>query len=210
MKKVLAVVLFVVFAASLASAELLTTANSVGKGKWAFLGSGLQDQNFGNSSVTSLTTIGGYIGYGINEKLDAYFQAGQSTISGVSSTGTGMGLNLKYTMLEEGRDVPVTVAAGAGYKSMNWSTGTNGSQLSLAAGISRVWSYVIPYSGLAYRKNSVSGNDISSQIDLTVGSAVPWQNMGAFFVEYTLQTITPNGASNYSSSQIGAGFGTRL
>ena len=216
MKKVLVAVLAVVFAATLASAELMTTSDPVGKGNWAFLGSGIQDQNFSNDSDASLTTIGGVVGYGITDQLDAYVQLGSSTSNNLPTdvTGTGYGVNFKYTVWEESHEMPVTVSTGLGYKSTTWKASgisdQNATQLSLGAGISKVWQQFIPYGGLAYRKNSQDGSDLSSQIDLTVGSSIPWPNMGAFFVEYTLQSITPDGGSNYSSNQIGAGFGTKL
>jgi len=203
MKKILVVALFVVLAASLASAEVLTTANPVGQGKWAVLGSGLSD----NSNGSSMTTIGGYLGYGINDKLDTYFQVGQANASGTAITGVG--LNVKYAIVSESASMPVAVAAGAGYKSLSM-TGGNGTEMSIGASVSKFLGAFLPYSGLAYRKNTANGADYSSQIDLTVGSAIPMKNVGAFFVEYTLQNISPAAGGSVSGSQIGAGFGATL
>ena len=106
----------------MASAELLTTANPIGQGKWAVMGAGIQDSNLSDmgSSVT-LTTYGAYIGYGITDALDVFLQAGTSasttfdvqnpapppTTLDCDVTGTGWGLNLKYAVLSE-KTMPVS------------------------------------------------------------------------------------------------------
>ncbi|MEE8637965.1 MAG: hypothetical protein V3T21_02865, partial [Candidatus Margulisiibacteriota bacterium] len=52
--------LLVVFMTSVASAELLTTANPIGQGRWVIEGFGIRDMNLTNISDATLTTYGGY------------------------------------------------------------------------------------------------------------------------------------------------------
>ena len=62
----------------------------------------------------------------------------------------------------------------------------------------------VPYGGLTYVR-PLNRRDFSTQLDLTVGTAIAWSMQGAVFLEYTMQSITPNGGSNYSSGQIAPG-----
>jgi len=220
MKKLSAVLLFVFLVASFASAELLTTANPIGQGKWAVLGAAFQDSNVMNTSGYTALSIGGYAGYGITDKLDAYVQLGQATISGlpagVSSSTMGYGLSLKYGVLDE-KTAPVSVAVGAGYKlltsKMTGMADGSGNQLLVGIGVSKMMVPFIPYGGLSYRSTNAGlagGVADSTQIDVTIGSAIAWSAQGAVFVEYTLQSITPSsasGISNHSSGQIALGVG---
>ncbi|MBN2058021.1 MAG: hypothetical protein JW782_04440 [Candidatus Saganbacteria bacterium] len=217
MKKVLVILLSLSFIASVASAELLVTANPIGTGQWAVLGAGLQDSNYGNISGYTLTTLGGYVGYGLMDMLDLYVNAAYGTMgglpSGVEGSGTLAGLNLKYAVLQE---APVSVAIGAGLKALSvriknplTDTTNSGTQISLGVGVSKLMAPFIPYGGVAYRSTSGDVGD-ATQLDATVGSAIAWSSQGAVFVEYTLQSITPKGGSNFSSGQIGLGVGYQL
>lgn len=228
--------LLVVFMASVASAELLTTANPIGQGRFALELAGIQDSNLGDVATDAkLTTIGGYIGYGVTDKLDAYLQLGSGTSSGVTTgipgiadieiSGTGVGLNLKYTVLSEGETMPVSMAVGVGYKSTSTTTKTpaipiiptpatettvSGSEMLLGVGVSKVIVPFIPYLGIAYRTASTDGTEVSTQLDLTLGSAIAWSEQGAVFVEYTNQSITPKGGSVYTSGQIALGVAYKI
>jgi len=220
MKKFLILSLLVIVAATVASAELLTTANPIGQGKWAVLGAYLSDANVGNASAVSRATIGGYAGYGINDKLDVYLQAGSANLSGVApltSTMTAIGLNVKYQIAAESASMPVSVALGAGYKTLNITQSAllggdmSGSQMLVGVGISKMMVPFVPYGGLTYRTTAAGGAQQSTQIDLTVGSAIAWSTQGAVFVEYTLQQMTPaGGGAAYSSGQMAAGVGYAL
>ena len=192
---------------SVSSAELLITANPMGKGKWGVLGGYLSDTNALNTSGYTAATLGGYVGYGLADQLDLYINLGQATMAGlpagVTITQTGYGLTLKQTVLSEGPSLPVSVAVGAGYRLMSTNfTGavTNGSQSLVGAGISKMMIPFIPYAGLVYRSGQ-SGGALSSQIDLTVGTALAWSMQGAVYAEYTAQSITAGGVT-YSSPQM--------
>lgn len=201
---------------SAASAELLTTANPIGQGKWGVLGAGLMDSNTNNNTSYGLTTIGGYIGYGVMDKLDVYLNVGSANVTGlpagVSSSMTAIGLTGKYTIIDESAGMPA-VAIGAGYKSLNatFTGGTStGNQMLVGVGASKVMAPFVPYGGIDYRTNSSGGTTTSTQLDLTVGTAIAWSVQGAVFVEGTMQSITPNGGSAYSSNQIGLGVGYKI
>ena len=215
MRTFLIAILSVALLASIASAEMLVTANPIGQGRWAVLGAGLQDQNASNMSGWTMTSIGGYVGYGILNQLDAYLQAGMGNMGGLpagwSGSTTVYGLSLKYALLEEGDASPVSVAIGGGAKALQMKSKatvdstSNNTIVSLGVGVSKAIAPLIPYGGIMYR--SYSGDSEGTQLDATLGSAIAWSEQGAVFVEYTLQSITPKGGSNYSSGQIGAGVG---
>ena len=214
MKNILIAVIFVFATTSLASAELLTTANPIRKGKWALSLSAVQNSNASNKSNYSIVSSGASIGYGIDDKLDAYLIGGVSNVNGLpsqfTSSITSYGLIAKYAILGESDGFPVSVAAGIGYKALSYKntapagdTSPTGSQLLAGFGISKIIIPFIPYAGLIYRSTSQSGSSPLSQIDLTIGSAIAWSKEGAVLAEYTIQSITPNGGTNYQSGQIG-------
>lgn len=219
MKKLFVLLLSLTFIASVASAELLVTANPLGAGKWGFLGAALQDSDWMKplASGMTLTTIGGYVGYGIMDNLDGFFEVAQGnagnfpagTPAGTTASVTAYGLNLKYTVLNE---APVSVAIGAGAKAlvgkMTGSGDSNSTQINAGVGVSKIMAPFIPYCGVMYK--SISGDSKATAIDATVGSAIAWSEQGAVFVEYTMQSITPDGVANYTSSQIGLGVGYHL
>jgi len=219
MRKFLVIALFLSLSATLASAEILTTANPLGQGKIAVLGGYLQDQNYLNMSGATIGTIAGYAGYGILEGLDAYLQLGSGTASGIgagiSSSTTGYGAMVKYTLLNESSAMPVAVAVGAGYKalSITW-TGTttmNGNQAQAGLIVSKVLAPFAPYAGVAYRKTTLNSADFLTQMDLTVGSAIAWSAQGAVLVEYTAQSVTTAVTNvNYSSGQIAAAVAYKI
>ena len=236
MRTFLVSILLVTMMVAAASAELLTTANPIGKGGWAIMGAGVQDQNVSNNSSYNMTTLGGYVGYGITDKLDAYIQAGSSTVGGlptsfgiqVKGALTSIGLTAKYTLMDEAAGSPVSVALGAGYRTLNTTmtipganptpppaiiavdSTTSGNQTMIGVGVSKIIVPFVPYAGLAYRSTTQSGNAVSTQMDLTIGTAIAWSMQGAVFAEYTMQSITPNGGSAYSSGQIGVGVGYKI
>jgi hypothetical protein len=217
MKVLFSALLAFVLCVSAASAELLTTANPIGQGKWAVLGGYLSDANVNNVSGYTMGTIAGYAGYGVTDKLDVYLTGGSATVSGLPATisvsMTALGLTGKYQVLAESASMPVSVGVGVGYKSINTTASlaaggnATGSQMMAGVGVSKMMAPFIPYGGLAYRSTASGGSTVGTQLDLTVGSAVAWSTQGAVFVEYTLQSVTPNGGTAYSSGQIGLGVG---
>ncbi|MFA6170484.1 MAG: hypothetical protein WCW67_05155 [Candidatus Margulisiibacteriota bacterium] len=225
MKKITMSLLLALCFASLASAELLVTANPLGQGKMAFAGAYVLDSNYQNSTGLTLGTIGGYFGYGITDKLDTYLQYGQGTAGGTIPTGiggmsgTGYGASLKYTILDEGVSMPVSVALGGGYKSFSNKVTITGlgditstsSQMMIGVGVSKIMAPFVPYGAIAYRSTNVStANSNSTQLDLTVGTAIAWSMQGAVMIEYSMQSITPQAGSSYTGGEIAASVAYRL
>lgn len=223
MKVIIAILLVVASLISVSSAELLITANPLGKGKWGGLISYLSDSNLRLGAATGITaaSLGGYAGYGLTDKLDLFVQSGQMTYgslpAGVTSViVTAAGVTAKYTLIEEGASSPVSAALGVGSKILSSetkiggaTTTANGNQSLIGVGVSKVIVPFVPYAGLLYR---TTGGSIanSTQLDLTVGTVIAWSLQGAIFAEYTLQSITPSGASSYTANQIGLGVGYRI
>ena len=221
--RVLSAILLAVLVVSVASAELLTTANPIGKGSWAVMGAGVQDQNVSNQSGYKMTTFGGYVGYGVTDKLDVYLNASSGNLdglpAGLTMSMTSIGLNGKYTILEEGKDMPVSVALGLGYKSAPVKSSAavggdyNGTQMMGGVGVSKMIIPFVPYAALAYRSSAFdvgAGNMDFTQMDITVGTAVAWSTQGAVFVEYTNQAVTGKNTAvvaNHTSGQIAIGVG---
>lgn len=231
MKKVFLVIIIMLAVASMASAELLVTANPIGKGKWAFSLIGLQSSNVSNTSGYTMANFGGYAGYGVIDNLDLFISVATGVVGGLPSVGgiqaasslTSYGLTGKYTLLNEGPSMPVSVALGLGYRSLSTKattpafiggnfvgvdSTTSGSQIFTGVGVSKILAPFIPYAALMYR--STDNNGSMTQIDLTAGTAVAWSMQGAVLAEYTLQSITPNGGSNYSSGQMAASVAYKL
>ena len=220
--------LLVVFMASIASAELLTTANTNGQGKFAVEGVWIQDSNLMNLTDWTATSYGGYVSYGVLDNLDVILQYGIASVGGIPAawnteiTGTAMGLALKYGILKEGADMPVSVAAAAQYKSISTTTKTtgapddksDGSQMAIGFGVSKIIVPFVPYAGVAYRTDSADSTEQSTQIDITIGTAIAWSEQGAVLIEYTSQSITDkvSGAigGDHTSGQIAAGIAYRI
>jgi hypothetical protein len=220
MRALFAILLSFILLTSIASAEMMLTASPLGQGSWGFLGSALQDTDWGNNSGLTLTTLGGYVGYGILDNLDGYIQIGLGTAGGTlpvglsSASGTAYGGVVKYTVLDE---APVSVAVAGGAKAIKTemkavapggTTTMNNTQILIGANVSKMMAPFVPYGGAVYR--STSGDSEGTQIDITVGSVIAFMANAGVYVEYTLQSITPKGGSNYSSGQIGVGVGATI
>jgi len=109
MKRITAVLLFVLLIAGISSAELLTTADTLGAGKWVVLGGGIQDQNLMDVSGATMTSYCGYVGYGLTDQLDVCLNLGalsSSGLTGIKMTGLGYGLSVKYNILKEDANLP--------------------------------------------------------------------------------------------------------
>ncbi len=235
MKTLLALLLTIILFASVASAEVLVTANPLGKGVWGFEIAGMQDSNFLDQSDGKLTSYGGYIGYGLLDSLDVYLDVGSLASSGLSMTfptippttidmdisGTAYGVSLKYTLLHEGENMPVSLALAGRYRatSQTMDMGILGkskshyAQSTLGIGVSKIMAPFIPYLGLAYRDMKDGSDDFATQTDITLGTAIAWSMQGAVFVEYTSQSIQDKSGTvnDHTSGQIaiGVAYATR-
>jgi hypothetical protein len=213
MRVLVALFLAAALLCSVSSAEFLTTANTLGQGNWGVLGAYVNNPDAYGLSGSSTSAIGGYVAYGVMDNLDAYFQVGSLSGTGLLSAtaGTALALNVKYGLIKEGADSPVSVAVGGGYKSTSVTapTSTSLSSISISAGVSKVLAPFAPYLGVSYKMNSADGASDGSQIDLTVGSAIAWSEQGAIFVEGSSMSVTPAGggaASSYTQMAAGVGY----
>jgi hypothetical protein len=227
MKKLFVFALLMALFATMASAELLITANPFGQGKWAVEGAYLMDSKvqLGGSTDVGMNTIGAYVGYGITSALDVIVQLGSATYDklpvGVNSaSGTGAGIFGKYAILQESNNMPVSVSAGLGYKSLSMTASTllgnmsgSGSSIMAGLGVSKIFAPLVPYAGATYRSNTltVSGTNMdSTQLDLTAGTAIAWSQNGAVYIEYTAQSMTPKTGAAYTQTQIAGGVGYKI
>jgi hypothetical protein len=226
MRTLIVSLLLVVLLITVSSAELLLTADPLGRGKWNFKITGMQDQALMNIDDATLLTYGGCIGYGLRDNLDVYLQLGAGSSSGlpygVDYNATVYGLSFKCTLLNEGGSMPVSAAIGAGYRSLSdkfsssgISQNGSGSQIGISAVVSKIMDPLVPYASLAYKQTNSSfsfNNSNYSQMDITVGTKIILSKQGAFLIEYTLQQITPKtaGVPCYNSNQIAAGVSFAL
>lgn len=226
MRALIVSLLLVALLITASSAELLLTANPLGRGNWNCKLAGIYDQTLMNTDDATLLTYGGYIGYGLRDNLDVYLQLGAGSSSdlpyGVAYNAASYGLSLKCVLLNEGASMPVSVAIGAGYRSLSdkFSSGGvsqngSGSQLGISAGVSKILASFVPYAALGYKQTNSSfsfNNSNYSQMDITVGTEIILSGQGAFLIEYTLQQITPKaaGVPCYNSNQIAAGVSFAL
>jgi len=206
MRKIILSLLLVVSIAALSGAELLVTANPMGKGKLGALFSYYSNANYGNVAASAAAGPGGYIGYGLTENLDLIVTYAGMTVSNAPGiTANGMGATLKYALFSENNGMPVSGAIGAGYKTLTLSVGganSAGSQALLAAGFSKMMIPFIPYFGFAFRSSTASAAKAADQFDATLGTAFTLSSQLALFAEYTSQAIAPVGGNGYTSGQV--------
>jgi len=224
MKKIVLLCLAAVLFVSAASAELLVTALPFGQGKYVVEVAGVGESNIQNIGM-SATTMGGYLGYGVTDKLDLIVNAGQANASGLpigitGITSTAYGAFLKYAIVDETHQAPYSLSVGLGYRTIGQSTGIvglpnpitdSGSQLLLGIGLSKIMAPFVPYCGLTFRNTDQGTNVDHTQFDLTLGSAIAWSTQGAVFVEITNQSIVyANSGVGITNYQYGLGLAYKI
>ena len=80
--KIVSSLMLIVLIASIASAEIMSTGDPIGQGKFAVSGNYVKDSKVGTigSDDMNMSTWGGNIGYGLTDKLDLYFTAASSNV----------------------------------------------------------------------------------------------------------------------------------
>ena len=208
MKKFFLVFSICLLFASLASAELMMSACSLGKGKWGLMPGATVDFNYaamGGNAYMMMDSLG----YGLNDRLDLYgtLGVGYSAKTGVMNamSMTTYALNLKYTILAESLTQPYSLAANFGLKSMPMSmTSMNQTQGSLGLVVSKMVNNFNPYAGVTYRTTRQGFGDFS-QLDYTIGTGIgPMDKM--LTVEYTLQLVSVAGGTGFSTLVNGNNF----
>jgi len=235
MKKFLVVSLLVFLAATVASASVLFTALPSGKGSWGVSGSYSQTSKFQGQSDATLNRPGVALSYGIMDNLDLYVGYSMLSSNGVkglisallppidfTTTGSQYGAELKYTILNDAKGAPVSVAVGLGTATIGTKTKwtipalvlgptpvdmeqtANGNTSGVGVIVSKLFIPFVPYAAVQYLMN---GGDMgkSTQIDITAGTVLAFSRNWAILLEYSTQSTTPDGGgASTNNGQIAA------
>jgi hypothetical protein len=212
MKKSLIGLLVCLLLVSVASAEVLMTANPIGKGKVSVSLGAKLDQNYFDMGNISMLCVDA-LQYGINDKLDLYASTGigfsqkatdkPRTMDALTMSFGNVGL--KYTLVNEdpnGRRVSIAVN-GAIKAGSNSKPTMNNWQYVVGVLASKRVNNFNPYLGVNYRLTKQTYGDYS-QVDYTLGTGIgPADRM--VIIEDTVQSVDFAGA-NFLSNQIALAF----
>ncbi len=217
MKKLILALAVIIAISAVASADVLNTANTLGAGKMGWLAAGRYDSNPGGISATMMGA-GGFMGYGVMDKLDVYGKIGYGTYSNLplglsSSSGMVLGLAAKYQVLAEGTDMPVSVAGVLGYQASTVTSNTIlGSfqtvqgDIAIGAIASKVIVPWVPYGALVY--HSLGQGVTGSNMEIVVGSQMLLSETSAVIGEISLNSVSLGGT--YSNTQISVGYTSKI
>lgn len=194
----------------------LLTGLPLGQGKIAGFAGYASDSNVGGASGIGMAQILAGGGYGITSQLDLLAFGGVANASGlptgVTISGTGYVGGVRYNLMNEMKGSQASVAVLGLYNfsaikteitGLGAST-ANGNKGSIGVIVSKLMIPFVPYAVLTYGSSSSNGAAASTQFDITIGTTFLWSMQGAILVEYTAQSITPNGGTGYSSPQLAA------
>jgi opacity protein-like surface antigen len=205
MKKILLALVAVILMASFASASVLVPANTLGAGKWGYLGAaGYAMNSVANSNSYS---IGGFGAYGVMDNLDVYVKAGYglpaNAVAGVTMNAIQLGLAAKYLIVSESKDMPVSVAALAGYQTtttnMTAPITTQFALGDLGAGVvvSKVMVPWVPYGAAVYHSLN-DGTTTGSNVEVAIGTQMLLSKSSAIVGEFSYNSISMGGTSTES------------
>ena len=224
MKKLVIALTVIIALCSVASANVLLTANPLGAGKMGWLAAGQYDSNVGANAT--LMGAGAFLGYGVMDKLDVFGKVGYGSygnlggvIGGPSSgTAIGLGVAARYQFLaENAKDMPVSVAGLLGYSSstatLNYvgftGVGTTG-DIGVGAVVSKVMSTWVPYGALVYHSlTSNPGAVTGTNLEIALGTQMLLSKTSAVIGEVTLNSMSSGGA-NTSDTQISLGYTAKI
>ncbi len=218
MKKfVFVLALMVVFAAA-ASAEVLVTANPLGQGNLGYIVAGQYMST--NNPNTNMNGVGGFLGYGISDKLDIFGKLAYGMGSNVpsyltSASGIILGVAGRYALASE-KDMPASLSVVGGYQATTKTYNIVGGGTSGAAigdlGIGVVASKMlipwIPYVAVVYHSLSQSGST-GSNIELALGTQLALSKSSAVQAELTSNSITM-GAASYNNMEVTIGYTAKI
>ncbi len=215
MKKIISVLVFTLFVIASANAEVMVTANPLGQGALGWLGAA--QSNATTTANSNSYNLGGFIGYGINDKLDVFgklaYGTGSNTPSGISANGIEIGVAAKY-LLATAKDMPADLAVGLSYKSKTTTlSGLVSSQtvvgdLAVAVIASKVIIPWVPYCALAYHSLSSSGTT-GSNLELALGGQMLLSASSAVMGEIAFNNENWSGATS-TSTQITVGYNAKI
>lgn len=232
-KALLAMVIILAFASSSFAGVSFLTAPSVGEGNWAVLGMYATDHNGVVANADSMSTtafdsnsIGVRGEYGLQKDLDLLVAYSFDTLpnikiidedpilggaaSGKQTSGTTMGLGVKYSLGEQtlpliGKVVDTAVAVGyeqsnAGVKSDAVKLNITKTTMSIGYIVSKQMDNLMPYGAVAYKMltqdygksswDALSGTALAFNIGCMIGIAKDQ----AIAVEYNTETDAFGGA----------------
>lgn len=220
MKKLVLVFAFIIALSAVASASVLQTANPLGAGKMGWLAAGEYDSNMGSNAT--LIGAGGFLGYGVMDKLDIYGKLGYGAygnlggLLGAPTSGSAItvGVAAKYQLLaENAKDMPVSVAAVLGYQAstttLNYLLGSGqGVQgdIGIGAIVSKIIVPWVPYGAFVYHSlNQNAGAATGSSTEIVVGTQMLLSKSSAVIGEVSL-----NSSSGTSNTQISLGYTAKI
>lgn len=206
--------------ASFASASVLVTANPMGAGKLGWLAAGQYDSNMGGNAT--LLGGGGFLAYGATDKLDIYGKLGYGTYGNLTAGWTQsvimVGVAAKYQLLaENGKNMPVSVAALLGYQPSTVSWGVAGfsgqvvqGDIGIGAVVSKVMVPWVPYGALVYHSLTTNpGAATGTNLELAVGSQMLLSKTSAVIGEVSLNSMSTGGVTT-SDTQISLGYSAKI
>lgn len=221
MKKIVLALLIIFSIATLASADVLLTASPIGAGKWAVLGAGRYDMN--SQANSNMYGAGGFVGYGIMDKLDVYAKIGYgilaNPVAGLTANGISLGIAGKYTFLtENNKDMPVSLAGVLGYQAdtSNFNfTGFPTTQTvrgDIGGGIivSKMMIPWIPYFAAIYHNLAQNpGAATGSRIEAALGTYMALSKASAIVGEFSYNSYSMAGTT-WTNNQISLAYSQKI
>ena len=129
--RIIAMFIFMLLLAWSVSADVLMTADPLGKDGCSLSVRYYKDSQVNDTGFGDLNSWGASYGYAINEKLDLFFTVDYSAMNGLPA-GMGyslvnLGLMTKYALIEEGASFPVSLSGNLGYRFLAASSSLAGS-----------------------------------------------------------------------------------
>jgi len=222
MKKFILAITVIIAISTVASASVLQSANTLGAGKMGWLAAGEYDSKPIMGSDATVIGAGGYLAYGVMDKLDVFGKVGYGSYSnlGAGITGSSMifGVAAKYQLLaENAKNMPVSVAAVLGYQPSTTTFNFGGASaqavtgdLGIGAIVSKVMVPWVPYGAVVY--HSLAGNPgatTGTNLELVVGTQMLLSKTSAVIGEVSLNSMSSGGATA-SNTQISLGYTAKI
>ncbi|GEM_PF-5093505 len=225
MKRILISIAIVFALTSLAGAELLMPANTLGAGKMGWLAGARYDMN--SQANSNLYGVGGFFGYGLTGEWDLYGKLGYGINSNPAAGTTGnaiaMAVLTKYQFIKESAaGSPVSVAGILGYEASTATMSTLGLNLPFPYGdigagavISKIMVPWVPYGAAAYHSYTADTGSLpggtkttGSRIEVLVGTQLLLSKDSAIVGEFSYNSFSVGGT--YTNNQISLAYAAKI